>query len=904
MMATRTAYTLSVVVSLFITAAATAKETQIPGGELQILDPQGAQVGACPLKYTDVEGDIIGFFGRVTVKQTFHNPLDYKIEAVYVFPLPQDAAVDDMTMTVGDRRIIGRIKPREEAREIYEAARAAGHVASLLDQERPNIFTQSVANIEPGAQVVIEISYVETLKYEDGVFQWVFPMVVGPRYIPGGGSAPAPQTKGTPTSQVPDADKITPPVTPKGTRAGHDISMTVHIDAGLELFELKSELHEIVATTDGPTRTTVTLKNETTIPNRDFVLRYRLSTDEIADAFLVHGDERGRFFTLILQPPRRVVPDQLVPRELTFVLDTSGSMRGFPIDKAKEVMAKAIDAMQPFDTFNLITFAGDTRILWSEPRPNTPENRADAQAFLASRSGAGGTEMMKAINAALIQAGASARPLTPEELAGLPADGRKVVLRIHVDEIINWPPLNVESTWTGLAVNPPAGKVFEMQNVPVGADPQGREYLILEGQWQYKLGRRILKVEDHTWTDEAPVKPNAIRVVCFMTDGYVGNDMAIIDAVKNNAATTRVFSFGIGNSVNRFLLDGMARAGRGEVEYVTLESQADAAVERFHERILAPVLTDIEIDWGELPVADVYPKHYPDLFSAKPLVIHGRLTGPAKGKITLRGNTGGGPLEDQIEVTAPDDAADHDSLATLWARAKVADLMMKDMGAMQTGAFPDDLKAQITNLGLEFRLMTQFTSFVAVEELFVTVGGEPVRVDVPVEMPDGVSYEGVFGGGAVLGKGVRSAGLGVAYNKKALRRTPALARGRPAAEQLFAGGKVERADDDLEEDEGGETRTSNKLAEILRDLVAKVEKEGKDGDLTVGKIKVIKYEVDVMVYLRSLSDETLEALEELGFVKTGESKTVKLLIGTIDVRKLEDMAKLDAVIHVTPVVGK
>ena len=787
------------------------QEPTMPAGELQILDPEGKTVGACPLKHTDVEADIVGFVGRVTVKQTFYNPLDKKIEAIYVFPLPQDAAVDDMVMTVGERRIVGQIKEREEAREIYEAAKAAGHVASLLDQERPNIFTQSVANIEPGVQVVIEISYVETLKYEDGVFEWVFPMVVGPRYIPGGGSAPAPMTTGQDTDQVPDASKITPPVTPKGTRAGHDISLTIHIEAGMELHDLESTLHEVDIASAMPGQATVTLKNQAEIPNKDFILRYRLASDEISDAFLVHSDERGSFFTLILQPPKRVIPEQLVPRELIFVLDTSGSMRGFPIDKAKEVMSKAIDAMRPDDTFNLITFAGRTQILWDAPRPATAENIAEAQKLLASLKGGGGTEMMKAINAALVQ-----------------------------------------------------------------TKPEG---------------------------------PGPIRVVCFMTDGYVGNDMAIIGAVRKNADTTRVFSFGIGNSVNRFLLDGMAHAGRGEVEYVTLESQAAAAVERFHERILAPVLTDIEIDWGDLPVADVYPKRIPDLFSAKPIMIHGRLTGPAEGVITLRGNTGGGAYEDQIHATEPESPPDHDALASLWARAKVADLMMQDMGALQSGTFPEDLKSQITNLGIEFRLMTQFTSFVAVEEMTVTVGGEPTTITVPVEMPDGVSYEGVFGdqgsarmlltrsrfGGGAAAKGKRGTwNFGLAGGA---RRAPAQ---RAAGQVAVARERLAEAD---EEDvpAAQPADPGDKLAEALRGLAEKVEKEGTDGNLTVGKLRVIDWNVDVMVFLADTSDETVKALKELGFVQTGESKAVKLLIGTIDVRKLEELAKLGAVIRVKPV---
>jgi Ca-activated chloride channel family protein len=254
----------------------------------------------------------------VLVRQTFHNPLATKIEAVYVFPLPADAAVDDMVMTVGERRLVGQIKPRDEARATYEAARAAGHVSSLLEQERPNIFTQSVANIEPGALVVIELSYVATLKYEDGVFEFVFPMVVGPRYMPG---APVnmPGTGWSPdTTQVPDASRISPPVAPPDTRAGHDISLMVQLDAGMAVHDLHSSLHEVHIARRGPGQATVTLANKAEMPNRDFILRYRTATNEVSDALLFHRDARGTFFTLLLQPPQRVLPEQAVPKEMIF----------------------------------------------------------------------------------------------------------------------------------------------------------------------------------------------------------------------------------------------------------------------------------------------------------------------------------------------------------------------------------------------------------------------------------------------------------------------------------------------------------------------------------------------------------------------------------------------------------
>ena len=209
-------------------------------GALTVLDSTGKAKSLCPLRHTDVKAEISGFLSRVNVTQEFENPFKEKIEAVYTFPLPQDAAVDDMTMTIGNRVVRGKILPREEAQAVYEAAKSSGQVASLLDQERPNIFTQSVANILPGEQIKITISYVETLKYEAGAYEFVFPMVVGPRYIPG---QPNGQKRGNgfapDTSQVPDASRITPKMIPAGLRSGHDVSLDIQLDAGLLIDTLK-----------------------------------------------------------------------------------------------------------------------------------------------------------------------------------------------------------------------------------------------------------------------------------------------------------------------------------------------------------------------------------------------------------------------------------------------------------------------------------------------------------------------------------------------------------------------------------------------------------------------------------------------------------------------------------------
>ncbi|MEP7338704.1 MAG: marine proteobacterial sortase target protein, partial [Acidobacteriota bacterium] len=629
-----------------ITNAVEAAPGKVTQGALQIVSKEGG--GQCPLKHTDVKAEISGSLARTTVTQEFHNPMADKIEAVYVFPLPANAAVDDMTMVVGDRTVKGKIKRREEARQIYEAARNAGQVASLLDQERPNIFTQSVANITPGATVKITISYVETLKYEDGAYEFVFPMVVAPRYIPGQPVAQPSLNTAPDTSQVPpsvlDASRITPPLTPEGTRAGHDISIEVKLDAGVPIDALEAKSHAVEQQRTNAHAAIVRLKDQNTIPNKDFILRFDVAGKKIADAVMTHRGQAGGFFTLMLQPPERVTVADVSPKEIVFVLDTSGSMGGFPIEKAKEAMKLAIDGMNPQDTFNLITFAGDTHILFPQPVPATPENLQKAQAFLASRQGSGGTEMMTAIRAALAPSNS----------------------------------------------------------------------------------------QDH------------IRVVCFMTDGEIGNDFEIISEVQKHP-NARVFSFGIGSSVNRFLLSKIAEEGRGEAEFVGLNDDGSAAAKRFHERVRNPLLTDVRVDWGGLPVADVYPKRIPDLFSAKPLVLTGRYTQGARGVIRLSGKVGAQIFTREIPVELPESEAQHDVLATLWARTRIEDLMSQDFNGLQRGTMKDDVKETIAQLGLEYRLMTQFTSFVAVEEMSFTEGGQPRRVDVPVELPEGMSREGLTG---------------------------------------------------------------------------------------------------------------------------------------------------------------
>jgi Ca-activated chloride channel family protein len=731
-------------------------------------------------------------------------------------------------MKVGERTIRGTIKTREAARRVYEEARAAGHVASLLEQERPNIFTQSVANIMPGEGVKITIRYVETLKYEDGWFNFVFPTVVGPRYIPGSPtSAQPPQQPGTvqpatpqgsekptgtgwapDTTQVPDASRITPPVTAEGTRAGHDISIQVAIDAGQPLRKVESVLHEVETSTEGDT-TLVRLKDKAVIPNKDFILRYTTAGEQVGDAILTHASAQGRFVTLILQPPARVKPEQVTPKEMVFVMDTSGSMSGAPIEKSKQTMLHCIANLNDKDTFNVITFSGDTRILFPQPVPATDENRRKATAFLASREASGGTEMMKAIKAAL----------DPSDAA------------------------------------------------------------------------------DH------------LRIVVFMTDGYVGNDMAIIDEIQRHP-NARIFSFGIGQSVNRFLLDNMAKAGRGTVDYVPLNAEGTQVADRFYERLRNPVLTDITVDWGGLPVQDVYPERIPDLFSAQPVVVYGRYTGSGRGEVVLRGSTAQGSFQRAIKVELPPEQDDHEVLAPLWARARVEYLMNQDWLGMQTGKPRTDLKDAITDLGLRYRLVTQYTSFVAVEEMIVTEGGQPRTIAVPVEMPEGVSYEGVFGtqaemamGGAMRGPAGAAGAAGPAGPA-----VPAvvLAAPAPAPSGTFRGNAtpdepgtynltdritaIEKSNASPEDKR--KALLQLKLAPELQGLAAKV---GESGNFTDGVVAVHDGQIEVAVWLFDDSDANIAKLKELGFTVILKPQSAKLAIGKADVKKLEELALLEFV---------
>jgi Ca-activated chloride channel family protein len=609
-----------------------------------------------PLQHTDVKIEVSGFVASATVTQRYHNPFEKPIEAVYTFPLPNDAAVDDMQMTIGQRTIKSSIKRRKEAREIYERARKRGQRASLLEQERPNIFTQSVANIMPGDNIVITIRYVNILQYAAGHYELVFPMVVGPRYIPGNVATGHSGTGRTSdTDRVPDASRITPPVLKPGQRTGHDIALSVKLDAGVPIQDVRSTSHVINIRSINSHEKRIKIHRADTLPNKDFVLRYQVAGKAPEVAMIAHHDERGGFFTLMIQPQRTVTEAQIIPRELIFIVDTSGSMSGFPIEKSKEAMRRLIKGMRSTDTFNVIRFAGDTGTLWSKPRPRTSANVDEALRYVESFRGKGGTEMRKGIQEALAQ----------------------------------------------------------------------------------------------------PAAEGYLRIAFLFTDGYVGNEYGIFQAIEKERRGARVFSLGVGSSVNRYLLDRAAEIGRGEAFYVRQDEDSQKVIDKFFQRVDRPTLTDIEIDWGRLDVTELYPAKIPDLWVGQPIRIHGRYTKGGMDTIVVHGQLVNRAYQQKLRVQLPTNEPAHAAMATVWARQKVHQLMNQMVREGKT----DKLIEDVTQLGLTFRLMTQWTSFVAVEEKVVNVDGKPQTVVQPVEMPEGVSYEGVFGEPMPMTKGMISRGF-------------------------------------------------------------------------------------------------------------------------------------------------
>jgi Ca-activated chloride channel family protein len=585
-----------------------------------------------PLKHTDVRASVTGYIGSVEVVQQFENPYDTKIEAVYVFPLPHNAAINEFIMTIGERRIRGVIREREEAEAIYQSARRQGYVASLLTEERPNVFSQSVANIEPGKKIDVAIRYFNTLEYVDGFYEFVFPMVVGPRFNPQGtksGIGAVAMGQNGASGQRTEVSYLGP-----NQRSGHDVSLRLEVDAGVRIEEFVSRSHAVARETATPEKLVVSLNPGDAIPNKDFVLRYRVAGGAIKTSLLTHQAASGSYFTLMLFPPQELTRLERQPLELVFVLDCSGSMSGTPLKQAKAAVERGLRLLQPGDSFQLINFSTKASKLGKTPLEATPENIQRGLRYLDSVESEGGTMMIEGIRAAL------AFPHDPERL----------------------------------------------------------------------------------------------RFVSFLTDGYIGNEAEILGEIRRSLGSSRIFSFGVGSSVNRYLLDRMAKMGRGAVAYLGPNDDGGQVMGAFFDRIAHPALTDIQVDWGAMQVTDVFPREIPDLFAGRPVILTGRNAGPPGSRIRVSGRAAGRPMQLEIPVTSAGNTA-RAAIPSVWARMKIADLDDES-----TYSFDTRIAEQIRTVALNHNLMSAFTAFVAVDASRRTEGTQGVTVPVAVPVPEGVRY--------------------------------------------------------------------------------------------------------------------------------------------------------------------
>lgn len=614
------------------------------GGHLEA--EVNGQTIALPMLHSDFQVSVEGDLTSVTVVQTFENPTQSPINATYLFPLNEEAAVDAMTMQVGDEIIRAQIRQKEEARVEYERARQEGRSAALLTQHRPNMFTQEVANLMPGAPVRITLHYSQAVPRVDGAYELVLPIVVGPRYNPrppGDNVAVSAPGNGQwsiapPPAYPHEVFGLTLPNTIPPDR----VSIGVNLHAAFPIAEVASGTHALAVGGDAEHRT-VSLQAGHVIDNRDFVLRYSLAGGAVQAGVLSHVDARGGYFSLVVEPPANPDPSQITAREIVFVLDTSGSMSGEPIEASKAFMQEALNTLRPNDYFRIVQFDATPREYTAGPVPASPDRIAAAHAFISGLTAQGGTELAPAVDQAF------------------------------------------------------------------GVRQQ----------------------------------PNTLRIVVFLSDGYIGNEADVLCELSRVMGSARVYAFGVGSSTNRYLLSEMARRGHGIARYIDPTETSLEAARALAHRIEAPVLTDISIDWGNLHPTDVTPAILPDLFAGDSLRVMGRFANVRDAIVTVHGKVNGREATLPVHVNLTPQTGDQASaIPVIWARSQISDLM-RDFTSPEelrtVHATNNELQDRVTRLGLDYAVVTNWTSFVAVSQRVVNHDVNATRdANVPLPMPAGV----------------------------------------------------------------------------------------------------------------------------------------------------------------------
>ncbi len=632
---------LALAIFIVATQAQAAESSAVPGqGALLLKNAPDAEPVAAPLLLTDVRINVSGMVARATVAQRFVNPTAAWQEGVYVFPLPADGAVDHLDMQIGERRIEGQIRERGEARAAYEQAKTEGRKATLVEQERPNVFTTSVAHIGPGEEIVVTIEYEQTLHYDAGTFSLRFPMVVAPRYIPGATTAAGEPGTGwaTNTDQVPDAERVTPPVQHPAQGLVNPVTLAVDLNPGFPVAKIDSLYHRIDVVEAAQERYAVQLADGPTPANRDFELTWTPDVGAAPGAAVFAEHRDGKTYALMMVlPPTAAVDAPRLPREAVFIIDTSGSMEGTSITQAKRALQMALDRLQPGDRFNVIEFNSVTKALFGAPMPVDPATLSRARTFVAALRARGGTEMKPALEAAL----------TRDSAQGF------------------------------------------------------------------------------------------VRQVVFLTDGAVGNEGELVHLIRERLDDRRLFTIGIGSAPNSYFLTKAAQFGRGTFTYIADVREVAQKMEGLFRKLESPVLTDLSIAWPGK--AEAWPKQVPDLYAGEPVVVVAEIDTLA-GDVTISGKRGGNAWSASLPLAA---GASEPGIGVLWARAKIEALT----DALKGGEAETEIRKAVVDIALTHHLVSKYTSLVAVD---VTPTAPPGTASVPnalpTNLPEGWSYDAVFGG--------------------------------------------------------------------------------------------------------------------------------------------------------------
>ncbi|PTL85344.1 VIT domain-containing protein [Vitiosangium sp. GDMCC 1.1324] len=640
-----------------------------------------------PLEHTDVKARLAGPMASVELRQVFRNDTGGPIEAVYLFPLPHEASVYRMSFQIGERTVQAVIKEKEEARRAYQAACSEGRSATLLEQERPNLFTLSVANIPQGEKIEVMLGYQERLAFDDGEWRFVFPMVSTERYQPG-----KPMASGG-TDQVHDGARIRPPRPASKDRAG-DISLEVELHPGRAIDAPRSPSHQVLSE---PLSSgwRVRLSPADSLPNRDFVLAWRAAERGVRpQVFFERKADKPGAFMLVVTPPLEAPPDAAeaksmggkavrcgncggtledpgavrevpgigpawrchycgavvsasrqspgrkvgLPRDVVFLVDRSASMRGGSLPQARRAVRMMLDKLGPEDAVQLLAFDHD-RVpadgLGEAFLPLSPETVGRLDSFLAGLSARGGSELEEALERAA----------------------------------------------------------------------------------------------------KLPVREGRTRLVVLLTDAAVGNEGRLLRrAPELLGRDTRLYVLGIGPAVNRYLVEKLARAGGGASDVLLPTEDIETVVPRFARRVrqAGPVLSELRLSWEDALPVDVYPSPIPDLFGGQTVQVIGRFSGSGRTRLVLTGKTATGePFRQEVDVDLPDESDQVPGLERLWARLRI-DSRLERLAREPSEAA--DIRLEVLGLALRHSLLSPYTALVA-EDSEKRVKEPARRVDVVAAAP-------------------------------------------------------------------------------------------------------------------------------------------------------------------------